>query len=67
MDGSHYSVRTHVHHVTMKDVEAHKEKQEEMQAQEREKAKEQRRERQVTFLRKPGPGSATFFRRIGKE
>ena len=67
MDGSHYSVRTHIHHVTVKDVEACKEKREEVQAQERGKVKEQRRERQVTLLRKPGPDSAPFFRRIGKE
>jgi len=51
----------------MKDVEARKEKREEVRAQEIGKVQEQRRERQVTFLRKPGPGSASFFRRIGKE
>ena len=67
VNGSHPSVQAHVHHVTVKDVEAHKAKQEEVQTMEMEKAKEQHRERQVTLVRKPGPASATFFRRVGKE
>jgi len=67
VDGSHPSVQAHVRHVTIKDIEAHKEKEEEVQTQEMEKAREKHRERQVTLLRKPGPVSATFFRRIGKE
>jgi len=67
VDGSHPRVRAHVHHVTLNDVEAHKEKQEELQAQQKGKAREQRRERQVTLLRKPSAVSAVFFRRIGKE
>ena len=67
MDGSRPSVRAHVRHVTVKDVEAHKEKQEEVQAQEMGKAEEQRRERQVTLLRKLSPVSAAFFQHIGKE
>ena len=61
------SVQAHVHHVTVKDIEAHKAKQEEVQVTEMEKTKEQHRERQVTLVRKPGPVGATFFRHIGKE
>ena len=67
VDGSHPSVQAHVHHVTVRDVDARKEKQEEAQTREKEKVEEQHRERKVTLLRKPGPVSATFFRRIGKE
>ena len=67
VDGSHPAVQAHVRHVTVKDVEAHKEKQVQVQAQEVDKTGEQRRERQVTLLRKPGPVSAAFLRRIGKE
>lgn len=67
VDGSHSSVQAHVRHVTVKDVELHKGKQEEVQAQEMEKAEIQHRERQVTLLRKPGPASAAFFQRIGQE
>ena len=67
VDGSHPSVQAHVRHVTIRDVEAYKEKQEEAQAQETEKAKMQRRVLQVTRLRKPGPVSAPFFQRVGKE
>jgi hypothetical protein len=67
VDGLHPTVQTHIRHVTVKDVEAHKERQVQVQAQEVDKTGEQRRERQVTLLKKPGPVSAVFFRRIGKE
>ncbi|KAF9649472.1 hypothetical protein BDM02DRAFT_3230271 [Thelephora ganbajun] len=67
VDGSHAGVRAHVRHVTVKDVEAHKENQEEVQAQEIEKVEVQHRERQVTLLRKPGPVSAAFFQNTGKD
>ena len=65
MDGSRPSVRAHVRHVTVKDVEARK-KNEEVQAQEMAKVEQQSRERQVTLLRKAGPVSAPFFQCIGK-
>jgi hypothetical protein len=67
VDGSHSSVQSRVHHVTVKDVEAQKGKQEEVQAQEIETAETQHRERQVTLLRKPGLLSAAFFQHIGEE
>jgi translation initiation factor 2D len=67
VDGSHSSVRAHISHVTVKDVEVHEEKQEEVQTRETGMAAEAHHWRQVTLLRKPGPFSAPFFRRIGKE
>ena len=64
---SHSDVQAHVRHVTVKEVEEHKEKLEEAQAREMEKLQEERRERQVTLLRKPSPVTAAFFSCIGKE
>lgn len=67
VDGSHLKVRAHIRHATVKDIEVHNGKQEEVQVQEIEKAEMQHRERQVIPLRKPGPVSAAFFQHIGKE
>ncbi|KAF9783951.1 hypothetical protein BJ322DRAFT_1109804 [Thelephora terrestris] len=67
VDGSHPSVGAHVRSVTIKDVEVYKAKQEEAQAQEAGKAKMQHHTLLVTRLRKPGPISAPFFQRIGKD
>ena len=66
VDGSHSSVQAHIHHAIVKDAETRKETQE-VQTRGVGKVEQQHRERQVTFLRKPGPIGAAFFQHISKE
>lgn len=66
---SHSSVRAHGHHVAINDTEAHKGKQEDVYGlgMGMDGFQEMCDELQVTFLRKPGPISATFFQCAGKK
>jgi len=70
VDGSYSDdVQAHVRPVTVKEVEEHKGKLEEVRAQEMEGFQEERRERrsQVMLLRKPTPVIAAFLRCTSKE
>jgi len=69
VDGSYSDVQAHVRPVTVKKVEEHKGKLEEVPAQEMEGFQEERRERrsQVMHLRKPTPAITAFLHCTSKE